>query len=288
MPEAPTVSIIIVSWNTRDALKRCLQSVYAHVPPISFEVIVVDNASEDGSPEMVAKKFPKAKLIRSKTNLGFAGGNNLGLRESHGRFVMLLNSDAQLTPGSVARMIEFMDAHPEVGLIGPKLLSPDGTLQINGQRFPTFVREVLGVLRVSKLVPSLAKLGWGRDDFDRNAEVDSLAGACMLARKEAVDSVGLLDERFFMYFEDVDWCRRIKKAGWKVWYIGEVSIVHGWAQSAKKQGIMRSHYMLHRSRCLYFRKHHGLVQAALIRMVSGMVNVAFAFRYRHHASGGLS
>ena len=286
MQEVPTVSIVIVNWNTRDLLKRCVQSVYARVPPVSFEVIVIDNASEDHSANMVETSFPQAKLILSKSNLGFAAGNNLGLRRACGRYMMLLNSDAELTDGAVARMIAFMESHPDAGLIGPKLLSPDGTLQINGQRFPTFFREMLGVLRMPRFFPSLAKLGWGRGDFDSSAEVDALAGACMLVRKEAVDSVGLLDERFFMYFEDVDWCYRIKKAGWKIWYIGEVEVIHGWAQSALIQGIVKSESMLHRSRYLYFRKHHGPIQGALIGLVSGMVNVAFAFKYRNYAPAG--
>ncbi len=280
MEREPLISIVIVSWNTRDLLKRCLESLYATLPPLTFEVIVVDNASNDGSPDMVARQFPDAILIQSGANLGFSGGNNLGLRAARGRYVMLLNSDAELTEGSAARMIEFMESHPDVGMVGPKLISPDGTLQINGQKLPTVVREILGVLRVPRFVPAVGRLGWGRDDFDVNADVDSLAGACMLVRRDVIDAVGLLDERFFMYFEDVDWCRRIRSAGWRICYLGEVSIIHGWAQSAAKQGLVKSHQMLHRSRCLYFRKHHGRIGGAVVGLISGAVDRAFALRYR--------
>ena len=284
MTDKPEISIVIVSWNTRDLLRACLKSIYATMDEIAFEVIVVDNASEDGSAEMVESEFPEATLIRSESNLGFAAGCNLGLRKATGRFLMILNSDAELTAGAVSRMLDFMERRPDAGLVGPKLVSPDGTLQINGQRFPTLAREILGVIRAQKLIPGVATLGWGREDFDRDAEVDSLAGACMLVRREVVEQVGLLDERFFMYFEDVDWCRRTKRAGWKIYYLGEAQIVHGWACSSAKQGIVRSHELLHRSRYLYFRKHHGLIQAAAIGIISRLVQIAFAFKYRNYSS----
>ena len=278
----PALSIVIVNWNTRDILAACLRSIRVTAGDIAPEIIIVDNASTDGSPDMVSSEFPEFTVIRNEENLGFAAANNIGIPRARGRYVMLLNSDAELTPGSASRMIEYMERHPDVGLIGPKLVSSDGTLQINGQKFPTLVREILGVLHAPRFFPGLAKLGWGREDFDANAEVDSLAGACMLARREVVDMVGGLDERFFMYFEDVDWCRRIKKAGWRVHYLGEVQIVHGWALSAAKQGIVKSHGMLHESRHLYFRKHHGAVQGLIIRAVSGLELAAFAFKYRNY------
>jgi N-acetylglucosaminyl-diphospho-decaprenol L-rhamnosyltransferase len=282
----PTLSIIIVSWNTRDLLAACLTSIRVTAGDIVPEVIVVDNASADGSSDMVSSEFPEFTVIRSKENLGFAGANNIGMRQARGRYVMLLNSDAELTPGSASRMIEYIERHPDVGLIAPKLVSPDGTLQINGQKFPTLAREILGVLRAPRFFPGLGKLGWGREDFDVNADVDSLAGACMLVRREVVDTVGGLDEQFFMYFEDVDWCLRIKKAGWRIHYVGEVQIVHGWAQSSAKQGLVKAHGMLHASRYLYFRKHHGPVQGLIIRAVSGLELAAFAFKYRDYDKAG--
>lgn len=278
--EKPELSIIIVNWNTKDLLRKCLRSIYETVPPIGFQAMVVDNASSDGSAEMVETDFPEAVVIRSDRNLGFSGGNNLGLAKARGNYLMLLNSDAELLPESASGMIQFMRNNPEAGMVGPKLVSPDGALQINGQKFPTFFREVMGLLRIHRLIPSVGKAGWGREDFDVNSEVDALAGACMLVRREIVETVGKLDDKFFMYYEDVDWCYRIKKAGWKIFYLGEAEIVHAWAESAKKQGIVKSNGILYKSQYHYFRKHHGLLPALALRVLSSAVQTAFAIRHR--------
>ncbi len=233
------------------------------------------------SVNMVEANFPEATVVQNEENSGFAAGVNPGLARARGEFVMLLNSDAELCPGTVGKMLDFMRGHPEVGLVAPKLICPDGRLQINGQKFPTFLREVLGITRLSRLIPRFhdRRMSWGRDDFDQNAEVDSVAGACMLTRKTVVDSVGPLDERFFMYYEDVDWCLRIKQAGWKVYYLGEAHIVHVWAQSSIKLGIHKTNGMLYHSQYLYFRKHHGLPRALALRALSALFLAALKVKY---------
>lgn len=280
MPDEQVVSIIVVSWNTKGLLKRCLDSIYATVL-VPFEVLVVDNASDDGSAEMVESGFPEATLIRSAVNLGFSAANNLGIRQAHGEFVMLLNPDTVLLPGAVAGMLHYMNGYPDVGLIGPRLIMPDGQLQQSGRRFPGLLRELMGITRVSRLFGSWydEHLNWGRTDFGKTVEVDEVSGACMLIRKSVLDQVGLLDERFFMYYEDVDLCYRLKKAGWKVVYMGEVEIIHVWAQGALKAGILHSSGVMYHSQYLYFRKHHGLIPAIILRTMSQLLLWALRMKY---------
>lgn len=266
------LSIVIVSWNTHDLLEKCLQSIKNTVPPISYEVIVVDNDSSDGSPDMVETCFPDVKLIRAGKNLGFSAGNNLAIKMVSGMYILLLNPDAELMPDAASRMICFADIHPEVAFVGPKLLNSDGTLQKNGRKFPTLLREILGLTRLYRLIWGYydRKMGWGREDFDVTAEVDEVSGACILARKSAVDKVGLLDERFFMYYEETDWCFRMKKAGWKIFYMPEAQVVHHWAAGAKQIGLEGSK-IFHKSQYLYFRKHHGILPALILRGLSGLL-----------------
>ena len=276
------LSIVIVSWNTQDILRRCLDSIRTAAPPLGFDVIIVDNASTDGSPDMVSSEFPEFTVIRNKENLGFAAANNIGIQRAVAGFVMLLNPDTELCPGTVARMSSFAREHPNVGIIGPRLVMPDGQLQKSGRRFPTFMGEFLSVTRLSRVFKSFhdRNVGWGREDFDAITEVDEVSGACMLIRRSALDEIGLLDERFFMYYEDVDLCCRLKKAGWKVVYMGEGAVVHAWAQSALKMGVLRANGMMYRSQYLYFLKHHGPVQAVILRMLSllllGVMRVKYA------------
>lgn len=234
----------------------------------------MDNASSDGSAEMVTESFPETLLIRNPSNNGFAAANNLGLERASGEYVMLLNPDAELRPNAAQFMIEFAGLHPEVAVIGPQLLNSDGTLQKSGQKFPSLARELLHITKLYRLMGGSFEghYDWGRDDFDRLAEVDSVCGACMLVRISAIDSVGTLDERFFMYYEEVDWCFRMKAAGWKVYYLPDAQVVHHSGQGAKQIGLSKMR-IAYESQYLYFKKHHGLAQALLLRIISGMVLV---------------
>jgi GT2 family glycosyltransferase len=278
------LSIVIVNWNTRDLLRQCLESIYAGVAPISLEVIVVDNASMDGSADMVAEGFPGVNLIRSPGNLGFSAGNNLALKTVGGRYVMLLNPDAELLPDAVGVMVGFAEEHPEAGVVGPMLLNSDGSLQKNGRKFPGLLREILGLTRLYRLIWGYydRKMGWGREDFNITAKVDEVSGACMLVRKAAIDQTGGLDERFFMYYEEVDWCLRMKKAGWETYYLPDAHVKHHWAQGAKQTGLQGSR-IFHDSQYRYFLKHHGLAQALVLRCLSLLL--LFALSVRKSASG---
>lgn len=266
---SPLISVIVVSWNTRELLQRCLQSIRETIPPLSYEVIVVDNDSSDGSADMVAEQFPEAILIRSDCNLGFSAGNNLGLSRASGRYVLLLNPDAELFSDSVASLIRFAESHPRAGVVGPSIVNPDGSVQKNGRRFPFFMREVLGITRAYKLVWPWFDRRWeyGRDDFSQSCQVDEVCGACMLIRRSAFNEVGLMDERFFMYYEEVDLCRRMRDRGWEVWYCAEAQIKHHWAQGAQQVGLKGSR-IFYRSQFLYFLKHHGVLQAYVLRLLS--------------------
>ncbi len=267
---SPKLSIIIVNWNTRDLLAACLESLRVVARAIPLEVIVVDNASTDSSADMVSSDFLEFTIIRNKENLGFAAANNIGLRAAKGQFLMVLNSDTELSADAASRMLEFIKMHSDVGMVGPKLVCPDGRLQINGQRFPTFLREVMGLTRLFRVFRRYhdKNLAWGREDFDANTEIDALAGACMLIRREVLDTAGYLDERFFMYYEDADWCLRIKQAGWKIWYLGEAEVVHVWAQSANKLGIPKANSEMYKAQYQYWRKHGTPFQATVLRLLS--------------------
>jgi GT2 family glycosyltransferase len=274
------VSVVIVNWNTKDLLEKCLRSVYDTVPPLSFEVIVVDNASIDGSADMVADLFPQVALIRSNVNLGYSAGSNLGMMSASGEFVLLMNPDAELKAQAVQRMVEFARGNPRIAVVGPKLLNPDGSLQKNGRRFTTWWREVLGMTKLYWLwVRLYPEADWGRVNFDIPARVDEVSGACMFIRKSVIDEVGGFDERFFMYYEEVDWCRRMAQAGWEVYYLPTAEVIHHQASSAKKTKLFASR-VAYRSQYLYFRKHHGLFQAIILRMLSALVLSALELKHR--------
>lgn len=276
----PDVSLAILSWNARWFLRRCLASLYrpedpdvreawrkaAFSPPPScperfrWETIVVDQESLDGSPEMVEQEFPEARLVRQKPNLGFAGGNNVAYRQSSGRYFLLLNSDTVVHPGWLTPLVEYADAHPRAGLIGPKLLNPDGTLQYSCRRFPSlgaglFRHTPLEIFSPrNRFVGDYLMKDWAHD---APRQVDWLSGACLLARREMIEEIGGLDEGYFMYFEDVDWSRRAHDAGWEVHYIPEPVVLHEVGKSSDRRP-KRMIVMHHQSAYRYFRRHSAL------------------------------
>ncbi len=243
------LGIVIVNYNVRDLLRECLASVLDSRGDLTFGVCVVDNGSEDGSADMVELEFPQVRLIRSQ-NRGYAAGNNLGLR-AHGfqeegridaeapRFVLLLNADTLLPPSALAEMLSFMDAHPEAGVAGPRLVRADGSLDRACRRsFPTPEVACYRLSGLSRLFPRSRRFGRYNLTYlspDVITELDAVVGAFMLIRREALAQVGLLDERFFMYAEDLDLCYRIKQRGWQVWYNAEVTVLHYKGQSSRQR-----------------------------------------------------
>jgi N-acetylglucosaminyl-diphospho-decaprenol L-rhamnosyltransferase len=273
-PPIPDLSVIIVTWNTRELLAACLEALPAAVGELAAEIWVVDNASSDGTVEMVQERFPEVRVIANRENRGWAGGNNQALKQSAGRCLLLLNADTEPRPSSLAALVRFLDEHPDAGACGPMLLHSDGSIQGNGRRFPTFWKEFLDItgLRHLALGAYIRHFGWGREDFTALAEVDEVTGACLLARRETVEQVGLLDEQFFMYYDEVDWCRRMKAAGWRVFYVPEAQVVHHVAASVKQVGF-EAYRRLFESQYRYFRKHASWSTCLAILLV-GRVGLA--------------
>jgi len=280
------LGIIIVNWNTRDLLQRCLETVYASQGDFTYSVVVVDNASDDGSPQMVQEHFPQAILIASEENNGYPRGNNIGLRALgyHGvgdvdadapRYALLLNPDTEVPPDSLAQMVQFMDSRPDIGVAGPKLILPDGSLDRACRRgFPTPEVAFYHYSGLAKIFPDSERFGRYNMTFasvDQELEVDSVVGAYMQIRKECVEQVGLMDETFFMYGEDLDWAFRIKQAGWKVWYYAPVTVYH--VKRAASRKSKRAQFEFWRAMLIFYRKHfrattpiwmHTLVLGALL------------------------
>lgn len=278
---APDISIIIVTWNVREMLRRALRCIYATVRRASFEVLVVDNASADGSATMVCAEFSQVTLIANRENLGFGRANNQAAALARGRYLLLLNPDAFVHEGAIDEMVAFMDAHPEAGASGCRLRYEDGSLQSSVTAFPTLLTELwttLGLDRVFSRHPIFGQYMVHHEQLDYVQEVDSLMGAFLMLRRDVIAQVGLFDERFFMYSEEVDLCYRLRRAGWRNYFVPQAEATHVWGGSAWQiQG--ESFLRIFRSRVQFFRKHYGdwsvlaykgvLLLAALSRTVIG-------------------
>ena len=252
------VSVVIVCTSERELLRTCLTSILDAPPRESLEVIVVDNASTDGSAEMVRENFGSCRVITNHARLGFAPNNNIGMRETRGRYVLLINSDAWLRPGAIDRLVEFMETHPQVGICGPRILNPDGSLQLSCRKFPT-VRSVLmrRIPPVRWLLPERILTDHLMEDWDHDSErpVDWLLSACLLVRREAIDSVGLMDDAYFLYGEDVDWCWRMWRRGWEVYYVPEAEAFHHYRRLSARHMVGKKTLIHIRSLLHFWRKN---------------------------------
>lgn len=254
------LSIAIVNWNVSDLLEKCLSSIFKYPPNADFETIVVDNASSDNSVEMVRNRFPKVRLLENKKNMGFSAGNNRAVQESSGEFILILNPDTEITKGSLDDLINFLETHPEAGIVAPKIINPDGSLQKSCMGFPT-----LGAMAMRQLFLELLWPGnpftrtYLMSDFkyDRIREVDQPMGACLLVRRELFDEVGLFDEKSFMFFDEVDLCYRAKVHGWLIFFTPQPRIIHHGGSSIKKWGVFNLGRHWTRSRNHYFGKYYG-------------------------------
>ena len=256
------LSITIVSYNTKDLLKQCIKSIYEHTKNISFEIIVVDNASCDGSVEMLKSEFPTVKVIQNKENLFFTRAHNQALRIAKGRYLMILNSDTIVLDSAFDKLVKFMDENPQCGACGPKLLNPDMSLQRSGERLPTFWYGLFETFFLNTIFPkNPVKKNRIYFDWDRNTtrEVESVSGCCMMLRKEVADKVGLLDENFLVYWEETDWCKRIVDTGWKIYYITDAQIIHYWQVAMDKHGKEKKEKIFFNSMLYYYKKHFGIL-----------------------------
>jgi GT2 family glycosyltransferase len=249
------LSVIIINWNTRQLLLDCLRAIYSTVHKASFEIIVVDNGSSDGSVEAVAQEYPAVIVIANGHNEGFAKANNIAIKRMQGEYAVLLNSDTLPTEGSLDRMHAIMLAHPEAGMCGPQLLYGDGSKQTSVGTYP----EILGELTnrsIARLFHS-EKSPVRSEELTGSVPVDFIIGACMFVRRTAINAVGMLDEDYFFFYEEIDWCYRMNRAGWKVYNIPTIEIFHFGGQSTKNINL-RARVESWRSRYLFFQKSRKL------------------------------
>jgi GT2 family glycosyltransferase len=252
------LSIVIVNFNAEKLLKKCLGSVYTETKQIPFDVWVVDNNSTDASVPMMRQNFPQVNLIENKENVGFAKANNQAITKCTGDYILLLNPDTRILQNAIEKMVDFMDANPTVGICGCKVLNEDGTLQLACRRsIPTPGVAFFRLTGLSKLFPKskiMAKYNLTYLDLDKPQGVDAVSGAFLMIRKKVVDGIGLLDERFFMYGEELDWCLRAKKAGWAVMYYPDAEIVH-YKGECSKSNSRKAAFEFYRSMYLFHKKH---------------------------------
>jgi GT2 family glycosyltransferase len=254
------LSIVIVNYNVKNLLKKCLESIFEYEKDTEFEVIVVDNNSSDHSKEMLKKDFSQVRVIENKRNLGFSAGCNQGIKQSQGRYILLLNPDTELTTGGFEKMIDFMDSKPEIGICGPKMMDQEGNLQFSCRSFPSCLTAVSSSQSIlNRIFPEnflSQRYLLKNQDHSQIREVDWVSGSCLLAKRELLEKVGLLDERFYMYVEDVDLCYRAKMAGFSVFYVPKVLVIHhiGKSTQKKKLNMLVEH---HRSMYYFYRKHHN-------------------------------
>ncbi|MCS6910188.1 MAG: glycosyltransferase family 2 protein [Anaerolineales bacterium] len=261
----PRLSVIIVSWNVRELLRACLHSLPLNDP--QTEVIVVDSASSDGSAAIVRDEFPSVRLIASEVNLGYSRGNNLGLKHARGDYLLVLNPDTEVVGDALSVMCAYMDTHPQVGVLGPQLVYADGVPQSTRRRFPTLLTALFESTWLQPLAPrSVLDRYYARDlPAEQPAEVDWLVGAALLLRREAYQQVGGFDEGFFMYSEELDLCRRMKAANWKVVHLPAARILHHEARSSA-QVPAATHIRFNTSKIRYFCKYHGVTVAEALRL----------------------
>ena len=260
------IAVIIVNWNAREDLRRCLESLYTEPKPqVAYEVWVVDNASEDGSAGMVAAEFPQVQLIVNTDNAGFSKANNQAIAQTGSRYVFLLNSDAFIHPGALEQLVAYADAHPQAGIVGPKVLNVNGSVQFSCRRFPSLGAGFFRNTYLGRLFPHNK---FARDylmvsfDHAEDRAVDWVSGCAMLIRRDLLQKIGVLDERFYMYCEDVDLCQRAWEGGWEVIYAPQAVVTHAIGRSSDKNADQMI-IEFHRSWYEYDRKRHP--QASLLR-----------------------
>lgn len=255
------LSIVILNWKVKDLLRECLASVYRHTKGVSFEVIVVDNDSRDGSAEMVATEFPAAMLIVNNRNVGFAAGNNPGIGAAQGEFIVLLNPDTVLEEDALSAMVADMRAHPKAGIEGPRLLGADGKLQPSVRGLPGLADQAMIMLKLHHALRGAGPLRrYFADDHDYGAAgaVEQVMGAAFMMRRAALEQVGILDERFFIWFEEVDLCARMRDAGWEVRYFPGATVIHRGGESFGKVFGPKKQRYFNASLRAYMRKHRGV------------------------------
>lgn len=266
----PDLSVIIINWNTCELLNRCLASLYENITDLNYDIWVVDNASTDGSLNMVRSFFPDVHLIANACNVGFARANNQAMHASHGRYMLLFNSDAMATCGAVQALVSLAEEQPAAGIVGAHLINPDGSFQASYTPFPNLWQEFLILSGIGRLVYGRWYPSRGPKESKRPRQVDYVEGACLLVRRQAFAQVGGLDEGYFMYAEEVDWCYAMRQSGWQIWYQAAARVVHQGGGSSRNRPAGREGDM-YRSRVRFFRKNYGNSAAIALKMLIGVL-----------------
>jgi GT2 family glycosyltransferase len=265
------VSIIIVAWNVRELLRACLQSVYRETRNIEFEVIYVDNGSSDGSVAMVREEFPDVRIVENQENRGFIKANNQGIEIARGRYVLLLNSDTLVLKDVVAQVVRFADQHPNAAVVGCRVLNPDGSLQRNCFRFYSTLNTLFDALFLRSIFPQnrlFARKVYAGWNYDTVREVDVVVGCFSLVRMEAIRHVGVMDEAFFVYGDDIDWCYRFVKAGWKIFFAPVGEIIHYGGQTTSKAAPGRFALQLCGAYLINVKKHYSYTTFLVCRLLT--------------------
>lgn len=263
----PDMSIVLVCWNNKDYLEPCLESLYNSGLKSTFDVVVVDNGSTDGSQEMLQEKFPQVKLIQNDHNVGLGRASNQGIEATNGRYVLLLNNDTLVDGPSLDAMNAFMDDNPQAGAVGGRLLNPDGSFQSGYAGFSSLTEELLIATRLGeRLWDGYPSHGQG----DQVKAVGWLSSACLLLRRKALEEVGLLDESYFIYGDEADLQYRLNQAGWKVYYLPDSTIIHYGGRSLDR---WRRRKMVYRGKMLFYRKNYGIVKTILLRLMLAFFSV---------------
>lgn len=285
----PDVSVVIVSFNTRELTRECLKSLRTECIGLDAEVIVIDNSSRDGSADMIARDFPHVTLLRSEVNLGFGNANNVAMRQARGRYLVLLNTDAFFHPGSLRRGLEHMEASPRCGLAGGRHVGRDGAPQAASHAFHSLFNDAAVLSGLAAKFPRsrFGRLDRTDTDLTQPAQVDWCTGALLIIRPEALAQVGAFDPAFFLYYEEVDLCRRIQSAGWQIWYWPDVVLTHLGGESSRTLTTMEFSSTAAqvvkwrmRSTFLYYRKHHGTRGALGARLLEFALYTAGILRNR--------
>jgi GT2 family glycosyltransferase len=283
------LSLVIVNWNTREYLLRCLGSIFKMGQRMDWEVIVIDNGSQDGRGMEVKKAFPFVHLVENEKNLGFAKAVNQGLRKASGKYILLLNPDTEVRDGAIKQLLTFMDSHLNTGVAGAQLLNSDGSKQNSIANFPSLTTELLNKSLLRWLSPK--KFPGKERSYSVPVEVDSVIGACMMVREDAIKQVGLLDEEYFLFLEETDWCYQMKRAGWKTYHVPQADVFHFQGKSAEKEK-KRARVEYFRSRYHFFKKNRGdmqwfmLLGGLMIKLIfelffAGVINLFTFFSIRN-------
>jgi GT2 family glycosyltransferase len=264
----PDLSIVLVCWNDKKFLEPCLNSLYQGGVRSRFDVIVVDNGSTDGSQALLREKFPEVKIIQNDHNVGLGKASNQGIQATQGRYILLLNNDTLVNGPSLEAMVEFLATTPDAGAVGGRLLNPDGTIQACYNDFPSLHEEFLVATRLGQLLWEAYPT---HVDVSHVKPVNWIGSACLMLRRDALDQIGLLDEGYFIYGDEADLQYRLKKAGWKVYYLPNVTTIHYGGGSMNRWGRRK---MVYRGKMLFFQKNHGPLRTAALRAMLASLSLA--------------